>query len=111
MRKHYLWNRNWGAQQLKCLDNHKGCLRHFFFALQLQFQLQRCKAVLARQFCVNSSVKKPRKSSGLPGFLKVPDAKIVRLKPVFSYVNAANCQTKCNRKQVQSPINPEQNGS
>ena len=22
-----------------------------------------------------------------------------------------NCQTKCNRKQVQIPINPEQNGS
>lgn len=43
MRKHYLWNRNWGAQQLKCLDNHKECLRHFFLLCNSNFSFRGAK--------------------------------------------------------------------
>ena len=43
---------------------------------------------MARQFCMNSSVKNPGNPAGLPGFLNAPDAKIASPKPVFSYGNA-----------------------
>ena len=59
-----------------------------FPALQPQFQLQRRKAVLARQFCANSSVKSAAILTDCRAFLNVLNAKIVSPKPVFSYVNA-----------------------
>ena len=43
---------------------------------------------MARQLCVNSSVKKTAILTDCRAFLNVLNAKIVSPKPVFSYVNA-----------------------